>query len=64
MQDAGKTRKGRPDETLVFGEPFEGLSRGLAHGLVGEALMGADKGAQGLRDREGDEEVRPRELCV
>jgi hypothetical protein len=26
--------------------------------------MGADQGAQGLRDREGEEEVRPRELFV
>ena len=32
--------------------------------LVGEALRGADQGAQGLRDREGAEEVRPRELFV
>jgi hypothetical protein len=36
----------------------------VEHGVVGDALMGADKGAQGLRDREGDEEVRPRKLFV
>jgi hypothetical protein len=64
MQDTGKTRKSRPDETLVFGEPFEGLSRGGEHGVVREALMGADKGTQGLRDGEGEEEVRPGQLFL
>jgi hypothetical protein len=64
MQDTGETRELCPDETLVLGEPFEGERRGCEHGLGGEALMGADQGAQGLRDSAGDEEVRPRELCV
>ena len=59
-----KPREVGPDETLVFGEPFEGERRGVEHGLVREALMGADKGAQGLRDGEGEEEVRPGELFV
>ena len=35
----------------------------MEHGVVGDALMGAEQGAQGLRDREGAEDVRPRELC-
>ena len=64
VQDAGETREVSADETLVFGEPFEGERRGVEQGLVGEALMGADKGTQGLRDGEGAEEVRPRELFV
>jgi hypothetical protein len=64
MQDTGKPRESRTDETLVFGEPFEGLRRGCKQGVVREALMRADKGTQGLRDGEGDEEVRPRELFL
>ena len=62
MQDTSKTREIGPDEPFVFGEPFERLRRGFEHGVVREALMGADEGAQGLRDGEGEEEVRPREL--
>ena len=38
MQDTGETREVCPDETLVFGEPFEGVRRGVEQGLVGEAL--------------------------
>jgi hypothetical protein len=64
MQDTSETREVCPDEPLVFGEPFEGERWGVEHGVGGDALMGAEKGAQGLRDREGDEEVRPRELFV
>ena len=64
MQDTGKTRESCPDEPLVFGEPFECLSRGGEQGVVREALVRADKRTQGLRDGEGEEEVRPRELCV
>ena len=64
MQDTGKTRQSRTDETLIFGEPFEGLSRGCEHGVVREALMGADKGTQGRRDGTGDEEVRPGKLLL
>ena len=39
MQDTEKTREVRTDETLVFGEPFEGERRGFEHGLVSDALM-------------------------
>jgi hypothetical protein len=59
MQDTEKARAVGAQETLVFGEPCEGLRRGLAHGLGGAALLGAEKGTQGLRAREGDEAVRP-----
>jgi hypothetical protein len=64
MQEACTTRQGSADEALVFGEAFEGARRGLEHGLVGKALMRADKRAQGLRDSEGEEDVRPRQLFV
>jgi hypothetical protein len=39
MQAPGKTRKSRLDEPLVFGEPFEGLRRGGAQGLGGDAVL-------------------------
>ena len=64
MQDPGEPREVGPDEALVCGQPFEGRSRGVKHGLVREALMRADKGAEGLRDGEGEEEVRPGQLFV
>jgi hypothetical protein len=64
MQDACKTRKGSANETRVLGEAFEGARRGLEPGLVGEAWRRADTRAQGRRDGEGEEAVRPRELCV
>jgi hypothetical protein len=64
MQDTGETREVRPDETLVFGEPFEGFRRGVEHGVVPEALMRAEKGAQGFRDGEGKEKVRSGELFL
>jgi len=57
MQDTGKTREICTDETLVFGEPVECLRRGCEQGVVSDALMRANKRAQGLRDGEGDEEV-------
>ena len=41
---------------------FKGPGRCLKHSLVRETLMRADQGTQGLRDREGQEKVRPREL--
>ena len=62
VQDTGAPREVGPDETLVFGEPFEGRGRGVEHGVVREALMGADKGSERLRDGEGEEEVRPGQL--
>jgi hypothetical protein len=55
MQDPEKTREVCPDETLVFGEPFEGFGRGFEQGVVRDTLMRADKGTQGLRDGEGEE---------
>ena len=64
VQDTGETRKVCPDEALVFGQPLEGGCRRLKQGLVREALMRADKGTQGLRDREGEEEVRPGKLLL
>jgi hypothetical protein len=63
-QDASDTREVCPDETLVFGEPCEGERRGVEHGVVREALMGAEKGTQGLRDGEGEEAVRPGKLFL
>jgi len=64
MQDPREPREVRPDETCVFGELCEGFSRGVEHGVIREALLRAEKGTQGLRDSEGEEEVRPRELLV
>jgi hypothetical protein len=64
VQDTGATGEIGPDEPLVFGEPFEGVSRGGEHGVVRAALLGADKGTQGLRDGEGEEEVRPGKLLL
>ena len=61
-QDTEKARAVGAKETLVFGEPLEGLSRGVEHGLGGEAWMGAEKGTQGLRDGAGEEAVRPGKL--
>jgi hypothetical protein len=36
----------------------------MEQGLLGRALVGADEGAQGLRDGEGHQEVRPGELFL
>ena len=62
VQDTGETWEIGPDEARVFGQPFEGRCRRLKHGLVREALMRAEKGTQGLRDGEGEEEVRSGKL--
>ena len=64
MEDAGKAGEVSAEEALLVSEPFEGLRRGFEHGLVGEALMRADKRAQGLRNGEGHEEVRSGKLFV
>jgi len=64
MQDTGKPRELCPDETLVFGEPFESLRRGGEQGVVREALMRAEEGSECLRHGEGKEAVRPGQLCV
>jgi hypothetical protein len=61
-QDPGAPREIGPDEALIFGQPLEGQGRCLKQGWVSNALLRADKGTQGLRDREGDKKVRPREL--
>ena len=62
VQDTGETREVGADETLVFGEAFEGFRRSVEHGVVREALMRADEGSECLRDGEGEEEVRPGQL--
>jgi hypothetical protein len=64
MQDTGKTRESGADEPLVCREPFACPSRGGEQGVVCEALMRADKRAQGLRDGEGEEEVRAGQLFL
>ena len=62
MQDTSEPQEIGPDEALIFGELFKGPGRCLNHSLVCETLMRADQGTQGLRDSEGQEKVRPREL--
>ena len=64
VQDPGEPREVGPDEALVGGEPFEGARRGVEHGLVGEALMRADEGAEGLGDGKGQEKMGPGQLFV
>jgi hypothetical protein len=64
LQDTGATREVRPDETLVCGEPCEGCSRGVDHGVVPEAWRRAEKGAQEVRDGEGKEQGRSGALCL
>ena len=64
MQHTGKPRERCPDQTLVFGEPFESLRRGGEQGVVREALRRADEGSERLRHGEGEEEVRPGQLFV
>ena len=64
MQDPGKPRQVGPNEAFVGGQPLEGRSRRVKHGVVREALLRADKGTQGLRDGKGEEEVRPGQLFV
>jgi len=64
LQDTSEPREIGPDETCVFGEPFEGFSRGVKQGLVRGALMRADEGSERLRHGEGEEEVRPEKLFL
>ena len=64
MQDTSEPREVCPDEALILGQPLKGRGRRLNQGVVREALMRADEGTQGFRDSEGEEEVRPWELCV
>jgi hypothetical protein len=63
-QNAGAPREVGPDAALVGGEALEGRCRGLQHGLVCEALGRAEEGSERLRNRKGQEEVRPGQLCV
>jgi hypothetical protein len=62
VQAPGKPQEIGSDEALIFGELFKSHGRGLTQGLVRGALMRADKGTQGLRDRAGEEAGRSREL--
>ncbi len=54
VQDPGAPREIGPDEALIFGQPLESCGRRLKHGLVREALMRADEGAERPRDRKGE----------
>jgi hypothetical protein len=62
VQDTSEPREIGPDAARGCGQPFEGRGRRLQHGLVGEALMRAEKGPQGLRDGEGEEAGRSGQL--
>jgi hypothetical protein len=64
VQDTGATWAVCPDEALVCGQPLESHGRRLKHGVVCEALMRAEKWAQGLRDGEGQEKVGAWELFL
>src|SRR5712691_11840787 len=45
MENAGKPGQVSADKALIFRETFEGVGRGFEHGLVGHALMRAEKRA-------------------
>src|SRR5262252_2102700 len=62
VQNPGKPWQVGPDEAVVGGQSLESRGRRLKQGLIRTALMGADEGSQRLRDGEGEEEVRPRQL--
>jgi hypothetical protein len=64
MQNPGEPQAIGADEALILGELFKSPGRGVKQGLGRGALMRADEGMQGFRDREGEEEMRSRELCV
>lgn len=64
MEDRSKAGQLCSNEALIFGQPFEGMRRGLEHRRIGQALMRADKRPQRLRDGEGDEEVGAGELFL
>jgi hypothetical protein len=64
MQDPGEPQEIGADEALILGELFQSPGRGVKQGLIRGALMRADEGTQGFRDRAGEEEMRSRELCV
>jgi hypothetical protein len=64
MQDTGAPRESGPEKALICGQPLEGRCRRRKQGLGSKAVLRAEKGTQGLRASEGEENVRPRELCV
>ena len=64
VQNTGAPWQVGSNEPRVGGEPFESERRGVEHGVVREALMRADEGAERLRDREGAEAVRPGKLLL
>jgi len=64
VQDTSAPREVCPNAALVGGQPLEGHGRRLQQGVGREPLMRADQGTQGLRDGEGEEEVRSRQLLV
>ena len=63
VEEAGEPREGGAEEALIVGQPLEGHGRRLQQGVIREALMRADAGAQRRRDGAGAEEVRPGERC-
>jgi hypothetical protein len=63
-QDPGKPRESGADEPLGLGEALEGERRGVEHRVGREALMRAEKGAEGLGDGKGAEKVRPGQLSL
>ena len=64
MPDARETREVCPEKALVCGQSLEGRGRRVQQGLVRGAVRRAEDGSARCRDREGAEEVRPRELWV
>ena len=58
VQDTGATREVGADTARIRGEAFAGRRRRLEQGLIGHALMRAEKGTEGRRDGKGEEEVR------
>jgi hypothetical protein len=64
VQDPGEPWEVGPHAALLGGEPCEGESRGVDHGVVREALRRADAGSERLRHGEGEEDVRPGKLFV
>src|SRR5687767_11378385 len=64
VQDPGAPREVGPNEPRVCGEPFEGFSRGMEHGVIREPLLRAEEGTQGCRDGEGAEAVGSRQLFI
>jgi hypothetical protein len=57
-------RASGPEAALRVGQPLAGRGRGLQQGLGSQAWRRAEHGTQGLRDRAGAEQGRPRELWV